>query len=141
MPLTFFEDTNQISKLVKKSYEFKLPTFGESRTDPSFYEPTSSRIANMRKSASSGVALYDYEGDFSKDDIQKQTRTHFVEPARKLGVTREELSQIQNMTARKVDEKIEAAEQEVKDKIAEKQRVMSMAKELSQSSDSSGSEQ
>ena len=141
MPLTFYEDTNQISKLVKKSYEFKLPTFGESRTDPSFFEPSATRIANMRKSASSGVALYDYEGDFSKSDIQKQTRTHYVEPARILGVTREELSQIQNMAAHNIDAEIEAAVKDTNDKIAEKQRVLSMAKELSQSSDNSGSEQ
>lgn len=128
MSLTFYEDTNQISKLTKKPYEFKLPTFGESRTDPTFYEPTATRIANMRKSASSGVALYDYEGDFSRSDIAKQTREHFIEPAREIGITREEISQIQNEAASKIDEQLSVAKEERRDRIAEKQRIADMAK-------------
>lgn len=132
MPLTFYEDTTQISKLVKKPYKFKLPTFGESRTDPTFYEPTATRIANMRKSASSGVALYDYEGDFKRSDVEKQTREHVFEPARNIGITREELSQIVNTTAKSIDKKIDSAKEEQKDKIAEKQRIQEMAKSISE---------
>lgn len=139
MPLTFYEDTNQISKLSKNPYEFKLPTFGESRTDPTFYEPTATRIANMRKSASSGVALYDYEGDFKRSDIEKQTREHVLEPARNIGITREELSQIVNITAKDIDEKIDSTKEEMKDKIAEKQRIKEMAKTVRETVDS-GSE-
>lgn len=127
MPMTFYADTNQISKRVNK-YEFKLPTFGESRTDPTYYEPTATRIANMRKSASSGVALYDYEGDFSRSDIAKQTREHFMEPARELGITREEISQIQNEASRKVDSKIDEATKEKQNSIDKKREIADMAK-------------
>lgn len=128
MPLTFYVDTNQISKLEKKGFQFKLPTFGESRTDPSYYEPSATRIANMRKSASSGVALYDYEGEFSKSDIKKQTREHFMEPAREIGITREELSQIQTDAASVVDSKVEAAKKENADLIDRKREIADMAK-------------
>lgn len=127
MPMTFYADTSQISKRVNK-YEFKLPTFGESRTDPTFYEPTATRIANMRKSASSGVSLFDYEGDFSRSDIQKQTREHFIEPAREIGITREEISQIQNEASRNVDLKIAKAEEEKLNTIDKQREIADMAK-------------
>lgn len=126
MPTTFYADTNQISKRVK--YEFKLPTFGESRTDPTYYEPTATRIANMRKSASAGVALYDYEGDYSRSDIAKQTREHYIEPAREIGITREEISQIQNEAARKVDSKIDEAKKEKQNTIDKQREIADMAK-------------
>lgn len=127
MPMTFYADTNQISERVNK-YEFKLPTFGESRTDPTYYEPTATRIANMRKSASAGVALYDYEGDYSRSDIAKQTREHYIEPAREIGITREEISQIQNEAARKVDLKIDEAKKEKQNTIDKQREIADMAK-------------
>lgn len=156
MPLTFYEDCNQISKLKKKPYEFKLPVFGESRTDPSFYEPTATRIANMRRSASAGVALYDYDGSRFADiaanpnltseqklaeyanRLDVTTKKHFMEPARQLGVTREEISQIQNETASKVDSKIEVAKKESKDIFDRKQEIADMAK-IAKSAISEGS--
>ena len=122
-----YADTSQVSKIVKPIV-FRLPTFGESRTDPTYYEPTATRIGNMRKSASVGVALYDYEGDFSKAEIKNQTRKHFLEPAREIGITREELSQIQNEAAQRVDSEIKAQNDEAKDLIDEKRRVADMAK-------------
>lgn len=126
---TCYADTSQISKLVEAK-PFVLPKFGESRTDPTYYEPTATRIANMRKSASSGVALYDYEGDFSKSDIKKQTREHFLEPAREIGITREELSQIQNTAVRAVDEKIETAKKDKQSKDSAKAESLQLAKEM-----------
>lgn len=126
---TCYADTSQISKLVKAK-PFVLPKFGESRTDPTYYEPTATRIANMRKSATSGVALYDYEGDFSKSDIKKQTRDHFMEPAREIGITREELSQIQNTAARSVDEKIDSAKKDKQSKDSAKADSLQLAKEM-----------
>lgn len=126
---TCYSDTSQISKLVEAK-AFVLPRFGESRTDPSYYEPSASRIANMRKSASSGVALYDYEGEFSKSDIKKQTREHFMEPAREIGITREELSQIQNTTVRAINEKVEVAKKDKKAKDSAKADSLELAKEM-----------
>lgn len=146
MPLTFYEDTNQISSLKKKPYKFKLPTFGESRTDPSYYEPTATRIANMRRSASTGVALYDYDGSefsdiannskLSKEQkiaeyakrLDVSTKKHFIEPARQIGITREEISQVQNDTARKIDDKIVEAKKDSLNTIEERQRVSELAK-------------
>ena len=45
-------------------YKFKLPFFGESKTDQSFYEPNASRISNMKKSASGlSTGVYDFDQD------------------------------------------------------------------------------
>lgn len=63
--MNFYKNTEQISELV--DYEFKLPKYPKSTTDPTYYEPTATRIANMRKSASSGKSLYDFENGYNPD--------------------------------------------------------------------------
>lgn len=54
-----YKDTSPISEQVE--YEYVQPKYGSSTTDPTYYEPTATRIANMRKSASSGKSLYDFQ--------------------------------------------------------------------------------
>lgn len=106
-----FKDTKQMSELT--TYEFKLPKYGKSTTDPTYYEPSATRIANMRKSAASGKSLYDFDGsdlpkdekdniDWSKQDISK-TR---ITPGRKPGMTQEEISQSMTMAQSELDSKV-----------------------------------
>ena len=94
----YYKNTEQMSELT--NYEFKLPKFGKTTTDPTYYEPAATRIANMRKSAQSGKNLQDFDGsdlpkdkdgniDWSKQDISKARIT----PGRKPGLTKEEISQ------------------------------------------------
>ena len=39
-----------------------LPDYGPSTTDPTYYEPTATRIANMKRSAGAFQGLYDFTG-------------------------------------------------------------------------------
>lgn len=84
-----YRTTDQITDR-KDKYEFKPPVFGESTTDPTYYEPTATRIANMKKAAYNGITLYDFD-DKNKmpDDISKIR----VAPGRKPYMTKEEISQ------------------------------------------------
>lgn len=95
--MKYYKTTEQITKTCE--YNFKLPEFGKSTTDPTYYEPAATRIANMRKSAQSAKSLYDFDGtkfkdkdgniDWSKQDISDSR----IIPGRKPGLTREEISQ------------------------------------------------
>lgn len=99
-----FKDTSQVSK--KSSYSFELPVYPASTTDPTYYEPTATRITNMRKSASSMKTLYDFEGDEAsqfiaknKDDearVLKKLPKSRVDPRFNSNLTREEISQVAN---------------------------------------------
>lgn len=90
----------QISKRAD-DYNFKLPEFGESTTDPTYYEPTATRIANMRKTATGFIGLYDYE-DPLKGNNPKEIENNALNQVgnatvdvrfSKHGMTREEISQ------------------------------------------------
>lgn len=92
-----FKDTNQMSEL--DTYEFVLPKYPESTTDPTYYEPTATRIANMRKSASSTKSLYDFEGDDAKVFVDSKKAlskisSAQVDPRFNNNLTREEVSQV-----------------------------------------------
>ena len=120
-----FKDTNQMSEL--DTYEFKLPKYPESTTDPTYYEPTATRIANMRKSASSMKSIYDFEGDDAKqfndsEKALKKLSTVQVDPRFNNTLTREEVSQVVNNLG-------DQAEQIVSDKKAEKKRLKDVVNE------------
>lgn len=121
-----YQTTEQITK-VSKDYKFELPKYGKSTTDPTYYEPSATRIANMRKSAQAAKSLYDFTGedlpkdsngnpDWRKQDISKAR----IVPGRKPGLTREEISQnyqdalndVQNMTEDKKAE-IQAKKEQI----------------------------
>ena len=128
--MTHYKTTEQITETCE--YKFQLPKYPKSTTDPTFYEPAATRIANMRKSASSGKSLYDFEYDPNKlekmsdkekekffMDIHEKTR---ITPGRKPGLTQEEISQnlhnaeseVMNMTEDKKAE-IEAKKKNIQD--------------------------
>lgn len=92
-----FKDTSQVSK--KSTYSFELPKYPASTTDPTYYEPTATRIANMRKSASSMQTLYDFEGDDATKfadgkSALKNLNKASLDPRFNNFATREEISQI-----------------------------------------------
>lgn len=98
--MNFYKNTEQISELV--DYEFKLPKYPPSTTDPTFYEPTATRIANMRKSASSGKSLYDFENG-ENPDISKVS-TMF---GRKPYMTQEEVAHQATQNKLRIENDIE----------------------------------
>lgn len=78
------------------------PEYGPSTTDPTFYEPTATRIANMKKSSSAMKGIFDFEGklegktpDEVKANALKQLESGRVDVRySQNGLTREEISQI-----------------------------------------------
>lgn len=115
-----YKTTEQITTQI--DYEFKLPKYGKSTTDPTYYEPAATRIANMRRSAQSGKSLYDFEYEkgkkFSPEELLEMHDKMRITPGRKPGMTQEEISQqytdtkqeVENMASKK------KAEQEAKDR-------------------------
>lgn len=109
-------------------YEFKPPKYGESNTDVSFYEPQSSRIANMRKSASGlSTGVYDFEAD-EKIELEKVQ----APIGRKPGMTFEEISQVATMNAQNIQQQSKDAENSEKAAKAAKEEAISTAKAASQ---------
>lgn len=117
----YFLSTNQISE----SYEgtpHVYPKYGKSTTDPSYYEPAATRIANMRKT--SGVKLQGIYDFYEKDDVSKFNEQNFkynisnamYDPRYNNNLTREEISQATNNIKNKVDETIQKKKQSVEDK-------------------------
>lgn len=108
--MSFYKDTEQISELC--DYKFKLPKYGKSTTDPTYYEPAATRIANMKKS--SGVIMEGIYDFYSKDDVSKFNEENFskniknayADPKYIKGITREEVSQVTNQLAEQVDDVI-----------------------------------
>lgn len=95
----FFDSVNQISKS-HEGYTHKYPKYGKSTTDPTYYEPAATRIANMKKA--SGLKLegiYDY---YTKDDVSKFNEDNFkknignaqYDPRFNNTLLREEISQV-----------------------------------------------
>lgn len=108
-------------------YKFELPFFGESNTDISFYEPQSSRIANMRKAASGlSTGVYDFEAG-EKFDLDKVT----APIGRKPGITFEEISQVATYNANNIKQQSNDAEEAEKAAKAAKDEAISTAKEAS----------
>lgn len=118
--MTHFKTTGQVSE--QFTYKYEPPKYGKSTTDPTYYEPAATRIANMRKTAQSGKSLYDFEYDKSKKftpaELLKQSDNMRITPGRKPGLTQEEISQNLKNTESQVKEMYEDKknEQEAFDK-------------------------
>lgn len=79
-------------------YKYSAPIYGDSNTDLSFFEPNSTRIANMYRSAGSlSKGVYDFD-DGKKRDIEDCV----VPIGRKPGMTFEEISQIQTYNNQRI---------------------------------------
>lgn len=146
--MIFYKNTEQISEPIE--YEFKLPKYGKSTTDPTFYEPSATRIANMRKSAAAGKSLYDFDGsdlpkiknkngqlepDWSKQNISKAR----IVPGRKPGLTQEEISQAMNDTQFELEASVEKRNKEALQDQKDIKKAQETLKSLStQEADASG---
>lgn len=138
----------QISVRADDLYKFELPKFGESTTDPTYYEPTATRIANMRRSAGSFVGLYDFDGPVS-DSVTglKQLDNAQVDVRyAKHGMTKEEISQTAMLKSLQADELIKNKKQSAKDNAETLKKEVAMAEAVASkisansSAESSGEE-
>lgn len=114
-------------------YKFIPPIYGESNTDQSYYEPQSSRIANMKKAASAAaIGSYDFPKG-KKIDLEDTA----IPVGRKLGILPEEISQLEtlnNQSIKNADEKDKKAAKEKKEyQDNSKELAVEMAKAISES--------
>lgn len=126
---TLYQEQNK-----KCDYRFELPIFGESNTDISYYEPQASRIANMKKTAS-GLSTGVY--DFEKNPGREIKDNFHVPLGRKLGMTFEEVSQLEtrnNSSIKNQADNSEKLKKELKEKSAERvAEAVEMSKAISAS--------
>lgn len=117
----FFVSPNQTS-LSYEGEPHKYPKYGKSTTDPTYYEPAATRIANMKKSAGMKLeGIYDY---YSKDDVSKFNEANFdknirnatYDPRFNNNLTREEISQVVSNLSDKADTMIDKKKTAAKDK-------------------------
>lgn len=102
---------------------FELPKYGPSTTDPTYYEPTATRIANMKRSAGAFQGLYDFTGSLEgktsedkADNALKQLSSASVDVRySKHGLTKEEVSQITMEKSLEADSMIKDKKQAKKD--------------------------
>lgn len=127
MPI-FYENTEQISKL--STYKFCLPKYPESTTDPSYYEPSASRIANMYRSARQYQGLYDYT-DKGNDSYKEELRNASINPTRKPGMTLEEVSQLESSVTNQIDKDIKKSKELIKNEKEDTEKSSKNLRDLS----------
>lgn len=109
----YFKNTEQISEIDVEAKPFTLPKFGDSTTDPTYYEPMATAIQNMRNSAEgSGQSLYDFAPGTKAPDVSDTVPMI----GRKPGLTIEEVSQINNINNANIQEDIKKDKEEKKNK-------------------------
>lgn len=117
--LNYLSTTQITTSVVAEPH--KYPKYGKSTTDPTYYEPAATRIANMKKA--SGVKLEGIYDFYTKEDVSRFNENNFdinirnvmADPRYNSNLLREEVSQINTNLADKVqkvvdDKKAEKAE-------------------------------
>lgn len=115
------------------------PKYGPSTTDPTFYEPTATRIANMKKSSSAMRGIFDFNGKLegkSSEEIQKNAFAQLDKGSIDLrfantGLTREEISQITTEKTFEVDNMVSDKKQNRKDRTEELKKEIETAEAVS----------
>lgn len=129
---SYFSTIHQ-SNNVKCDYNFEPPIYGPSNTDQSYYEPQSTRIANMRKSASGlSTGAYDFSGEKNINPKDIDLRNFSVPVGRALGLTFEEVSQIQTNNANNIISQSKEEEERQKSEKASKEQMLKDSVEISQ---------
>lgn len=116
-----YKNTEQISE----SYDagkHVYPKYGKSTTDPTYYEPAATRIANMKKA--SGLKLEGIYDFYSKDDVSKFNEDNFdknirnasVDPIFQNKLLKEEVSQITTSLGNEADKIVETSKSKAKAK-------------------------
>lgn len=120
-----YKSTEQISEMYEAK-PHKYPKYGKSTTDPTYYEPSATRIANMKKASGAQLeGIYDF---YTKDDVEKFNKDNFelnirnaqVDPMYQKGLTREEVSQVTNQLS---DQAQKAYNEVIDEQKATKKRV------------------
>lgn len=96
--------------------KFELPKYPKSNTDQSYYEPTGTTIANMRKSATSSLSEY-YDFKDGKDNPN-----FIIPPTRKGGLDVSEVDVIKKETVERANVKLKKEVQRAQ-KEAEKKEL------------------
>lgn len=142
--MIFYKDLSQISELA--DYEYVAPTYGETTTDPTYYEPQASRIANMRKSAGSlSSGAYDFTESVG-DDFDPENDPHSADKVhtmlgRKPGLLREEVSQIATQNLNNIKRSSKSAEEKENLEKISKQQNKDFVKEVLSEVSSTGVEE
>lgn len=120
-----YDSSEQVAKMIElPAHEY--PKYGKSTTDPTYYEPAATRIANMKKA--SGVQLEGIYDFYTKSDVQKFDKENFdenirnasVDPRYQKGLTREEISQTVNQLGEQAQKVYDNKQSETK---AKKERI------------------
>lgn len=117
-------------------YKFELPIFGESNTDISYYEPNASRIANMKKTAS-GLSTGVY--DFDKNPGKEITEGVHVPFGRKMGLTFEEVSQLETINNQSIKNQADNSEKLKEEVKKQSEKNIKEAVEIANAIDNRGS--
>lgn len=146
--LHYYSGSNQIPGTAEEYYTHDNPIFGESTTDPTFYEPTASRIANMKKAAGGLRGIYDFNDSVkSPDEALNQLSGASVDVRfSKHGMTKEEISQVtmekslqaDSMISKKKSDKKDNTEQLKKELEVAEYVASKMAEKEDNASDSAG---
>lgn len=123
----YYKNTEQISEIDPEVKPFKLPKFGKSTTDPTYYEPMATAIQNMRNSADgSGQSLYDFATGTKTPDVS------YTVPmlGRKPGLTIEEVSQINNINNSNIQEDINKDKENKKNKEKQNQDAVELSQAI-----------
>lgn len=133
-----YENTEQISKSFDNGKHI-YPKYGKSTTDPTYYEPAATRIANMKKASGAKLeGIYDY---YSKDDVSKfnednfnqNIRTAQIDPRFQNKLLKEEISQITTSLGNEAQDIVDT----VKAKTKAKQERINESLEVSKAIDTS----
>lgn len=94
--LYYYKSSCQIPGTCEEGYKHENPVYGPSTTDPTFYEPTATRIANMKRAAGGLKGIYDFNGSVKNPDEGIKQLGEAVVDVRfsKHGMTKEEISQV-----------------------------------------------
>lgn len=123
----YYKNTEQITEIDPEAPAFVLPKYGKSTTDPTYYEPMATAIANMRNSAQgSGKSLYDFEAGSKIPDIENVTPMI----GRKPGMTIEEISQISTQNMQNIMADIEADKENKKKKQQQTEEAVKLSQTL-----------
>lgn len=117
-----YKSLGQLSQSYKTK-PHKYPKYGKSTTDPTYYEPTATRIANMKKASGAQMqGIYDFYdqkdvSQMSKSEFTEYTKNAKVDPMFNNKLVREEVSQITNDLAYQAQDTVEKVTQDQKNTV------------------------
>lgn len=142
----YFESVNQTSKSYE-GYTHTYPKYGKSTTDPTYYEPAATRIANMKKASGMKLeGIYDY---YTKDDVSKFNEDNFknnignaqYDPRFNNTLLREEISQVTRSYEKAAQELVDNKKDTAKKKSDRINEAVETSKAISKVSENNSTEE